>query len=85
MYCRIVSLDGDDALRSGVSRPVNLYLSRRDVTDCVDVTSAATNHTTDCVRWHQQTLGPVSKIQIVTDVEVHRYINSHGRRDQSHD
>jgi len=52
------SLDGDDTLRRGVSWPINLYLSRRDVANCVDVASAATNHTTDCVCRHQQSLWP---------------------------
>ena len=52
------SLDSDDTLRRGISRPVNLHLSRRYVTDCVDVATTSTNHTAHSVRRHQQPLRP---------------------------
>jgi len=52
------SLDSDDALCRGVPRPVNLYLRRRDVANCIDVAAATSNDTTDRVCRHQQSLRP---------------------------
>jgi len=49
-------LDGNDPFSGGVSRSVNLYLSRRYVTDCIDVATTTTNNTADSVCRYQQSL-----------------------------
>ena len=72
------SLDGDDTLRRRVSRPVNLHLSRRDVADRVDVAAAATNHTTDCVRRHQQSLRPTHPLSSLSITQTRKTLTTNG-------